>query len=169
MSCQQLVDECKLGIFCWPGSEVVWQIRLSLSPPPYSVKCWQKWKGLGKVIYTLTHWTAMLLYQLQIYKVQVTYSSQIVGIVYPIRIYISKNVHSPTLCPKGTQKPFNLHSSSKCWHDISNINIYLQVTYTPQIVGIIYPIQIHISKNPKPIPKGHTETLQLTFILQVLA
>ena len=106
MSCQQLGDECKLCIFCAPGSEVLFQICLSLSsPPPYSVKCWQKWKGLGKVIYTLIHWTAMLLYQLQIYKVQVTYSSQIVGIVYPIRIYISKNVHSPTLCPKGTQKP----------------------------------------------------------------
>ena len=124
---------------------------------------------LEKVIYTLIHWIAMFLYQLQIYKIPVTYSSQIVGIIYPIEIYISKNVHSPTLCPKGTQKPSNLHSSSKCWHDISNINLYLQVTYTPQIVGIIYPIQIHISKNPKPIPKGHTKTLQLTFILQVLA
>ena len=142
MSCQQLGDERKLVIFCAPGSEVLFQICLSLSsPPPYFVKCWQKWKGLGKVIYTLIHWTAMLLYQLQIYKVQVTYSSQIVGIVYPIQIYISKNVHSPTLCPKGTQKPFNLHSSSSvgmiyqhissgdiyspnCWHHISNPNIY---------------------------------------------
>ena len=126
MSCQQLGDECMLCIFCAPGSEILLQICLSpSSPPPYSVKCWQKWKGLGKVIYTLIHWTAMLLYQLQMYKVQVTYSSQIVGIVYPIRIYISKNVHSPTLCPKGTQKPSNLHSSPKCLHDIANTNIYL--------------------------------------------
>ena len=155
--------------FVRPGLIYFYRFASPHLPSPYSVKCWQKWKGLGKVIYTLIHWTAMLLYQLQMYKVQVTYSSQIVGIVYPIQIYISKNVHSPTLCPKGTQKPSNLHSSSKCWHDISNINIYLQVTYAPQIVGIIYPIQIYISKNPKPIPKGHTETLQLTFILQVLA
>ena len=77
---------------------------------------------------------------------QVTYVPQIVGIIYPIQIYISENVHSPNLYPKDTQKSCNLHSSSKCWHDISNINIYLQVTYTPQIVGIIYPIQIYISK-----------------------
>ena len=76
-----------------------------------------------------------------------TYSSQMVDIIYPIQIYIFENVYSPTLCPKGTQKPCNLHSSSKCWHDISNINIYLQATYTPQIVGIIYPIQIYISEN----------------------
>ena len=67
-------------------------------------------------------------------------------VIYPIQMYISKYVQSPTLCPKGTQKPSNLHSSPMCWHDISNINIYLQVTYTPQIVGIIYPIQIYISK-----------------------
>ena len=33
------------------------------------------------------------------------------------------NIHSPILCPKGTQKPSNLHSSPKCWHDISNTNI----------------------------------------------
>ena len=40
----------------------------------------------------------------------------------------SKNVHSPTLCPKGTQKPSNLHSSPNCWHDISNTNIHIQLT-----------------------------------------
>ena len=46
------------------------------------------------------------------------------------------------------------------------------MTYTPQIVGIIYPIQIYISKNvyyPNPVSTRHTETLQLTFIPQVLA
>ena len=126
---------------------------------------------LGKVI--LIHWIAMFLYQLQIYKIPVTYSSQIVGIMYPIQICISKNVHSPTLCPKGTQKPPNLHSSPKRWHaiiHISNINIYLQVTYTPQIVGIIYPIQKYISENVhSPNLYLHTETLQLTFIPQVWA
>ena len=59
---------------------------------------------------------------------------------------IFKNVYSPTLRPKGAQKPSNLHSSPKCWHDISNI-IYIQLTYTPLIVCIIYPIQIYILKN----------------------
>ena len=53
----------------------------------------------------------------------------------------------PTLCPKGTQKPSNLQSSPKCWHDISNINIYLQLIYTPQMVGSIYPIQIYFFIN----------------------
>ena len=71
---------------------------------------------------------------------------QIVGMLYPMQIYIFKNVHSLTLCLKGTQKPSNLHSSPKCWHDISNINIYIQLTYIPQTVGSIYPIQIYISK-----------------------
>ena len=71
--------------------------------------------------------------------------------------YILIKVYSPTLPPKDAQELSNLHSSPKAWHDISNINIYLQVTYTPQIVGIIYPIQIYISENV------------LTFIPQVLA
>ena len=79
--------------------------------------------------------------------IQLTHTPQIVGSIYPIQIYIFKNVHSPTLCPKGTQKPSNLHSSPKCWHDISNTNIYIQLTYTPQIVGSIYPIQICIFIN----------------------
>ena len=66
------------------------------------------------------------------------YTPQIVGIIYPMQIYIFKIVHSPTLCPKGTKKPSNLHSSPKCWHDISNIHIYFEVTHTPQVVGIVY-------------------------------
>ena len=35
---------------------------------------------------------------------------QIVGSIYPIQIYISKTVYSPTLCPKGAQKLSNLHA-----------------------------------------------------------
>ena len=61
--------------------------------------------------------------------IQLTHTPQIVGSIYPIQIYIFKNVHSPTLCPKGTQKPSNLHSSPKCWHDISNINLHFPLTY----------------------------------------
>ena len=45
----------------------------------------------------------------------------------------------------------NLHPSPKCWHDISNTNLYIQL--------------LHSSKNvhsPNPVPEGHNETLQLT-------
>ena len=52
----------------------------------------------------------------------------------------------------------NLHPSPKCWHDISNTNLYIQL--------------LHSSKNvhsPNPVPKGHNETLQLTPIPQDLA
>ena len=59
-----------------------------------------------------------------------------------MQIYISKNVHSLTLCPKGTQKPSNLHSSPKRYHDISNIKIYIPLTYTPHIVGSIKQTQL---------------------------
>ena len=69
-----------------------------------------------------------------------------VGMIYSIPKYIFKNVHSPTLRPKGAQKLSKLHSAPKCWHNISNTNLYFQLTYIPQ-----------------------TETLQLTFIPQVLA
>ena len=136
---------------------------------------------LEKVIYTLIHWIAMFLYQLQIYKIQVAYSSQLLA-SYILYKYTFQNVHYQTLCPeilkipnlypKGTQKPFNLHSSPNCWHDISNTNIHIQLTHTPQIVGSIYPIQIYIFQKctfPNPVPEGHTETLQLTFIPQLLA
>ena len=44
---------------------------------------------------------------------------------------IFKNVHSPTLCPKGTKKSSKLQSSPKCWHDISSINIYKPPRYIP--------------------------------------
>ena len=74
-----------------------------------------------------------------------------VGMIYSIPTYIYKNVYSPTLRPKGAQKPSNLHSSPKCWHDIFNANMY--------ILKCIFPI---------PAPEGRTETLQLTFIPQVL-
>ena len=75
-----------------------------------------------------------------------------VGMIYSIPTYIFKNVHSPTLRPKGAQKP----------------PTYIQ----PLSVGIIYPIPTYIFNwhiFPNPAPEGRTETLQLTFIPQVLA
>ena len=80
----------------------------------------------------------------------------------------------PTLCPKGTQKTINLNTSPKCWHDISNTKVFIQLTYISQIVGTIYEycytiVYFKICKLTNPAPEGRTETLQLTFILQVLA
>ena len=76
--------------------------------------------------------------------IQLTYIPQIVGSIYPIQIYISINIHFPSLCPKGTKKPSNLHLSPNCWHGISNINIYFQLSHAHNIVGSIYPIQMCI-------------------------
>ena len=106
---------------------------------------------------TYTHSPSVgMIHISNIIYIQLTYTPQIVSIIYPIQIYILQNVNSPTLCTKGTQKPSNLHSSPKCWHDIFNI-IYIQLTYTSQIVGIIYLIQIYILKSfnsPTRCPKG---------------
>ena len=49
--------------------------------------------------------------------------SQNAGSIYQLQIYNFRNVHTPTLRSKDAQKPFNLYSSPKCWHDISNTNI----------------------------------------------
>ena len=76
----------------------------------------------------------------------------------------SQNIYFPTLCPKGTRKPSNLHSSPKCWHDISITSKYTHLIYISQN---IYNIPKYIF--PHPVPEGHKETLQLTFFPQVLA
>ena len=81
-------------------------------------------------------------------------------------IYISINVHFPTLCPKGTQKPYNLHSSPKCWPVISNINIYFNCHRLPTLLAAYIKYKCSLSN---PVPEGHTETLLLTFIPQMLA
>ena len=79
--------------------------------------------------------------------IQLTYTPKIVCSIYPTTVtqrYILKYIYSPTMRPKGTQKLTNLHSSP---HDISNTNIYIQLTFIPPIVGSIYSIQIYISTN----------------------
>ena len=104
-------------------------------------------------------------YTIAIY-IQLTHAPKIVDITYPIQIYIFKNVHSTTLCPKGTQKPSNLHSSPNCWHVISNTNIYIFNWHMLPKLLSSQSIQIYIFKNVyTPTP----ETIQLTFIPQVLA
>ena len=61
--------------------------------------------------------------------------------------YIFKNVYSPTLRPKGAQKPYNLHSSPKCWHDIFNTNIIFKNIYSPTLrpKGAHKPYNLHSS------------------------
>merc|ERR1712055_721037 len=67
-----------------------------------------------------------------------------VGSINPIKYVLSPNrnpqncIFSPTLGPKGPQKPSKLHISSKSWQHISNKNIH------PPNDGIIYPIFLTI-------------------------
>ena len=125
-----------------------------------------------KNIHSLTLWFFIIFHcvwhdisDINIY-IQQTYTCQNVGSIYPIQIYISKNVHPPTLCPKGTQKPYNLHSSPKCWPVISNIKIYFNCHRLPTLLAAYIKYKCSLSN---PVPEGHTETLLLTFIPQMLA
>ena len=67
---------------------------------------------------------------------------------------------------KGTQKPYNLHSSPKCWPVISNIKIYFNCHRLPTLLAAYIKYKCSLSN---PVPEGHTETLLLTFIPQMLA
>ena len=80
---------------------------------------------------------------------QLTYIPQIVGSIYSIQIYISTNLYSPTLRPKGAQK-----LQQYMQRDISNTHIYIQLTFIPQIVGCIYPITNLYFLNVKGILEG---------------
>ena len=91
-------------------------------PPPYSVKCWQKWKGLGKVIYTLIQWMVMFLYQLQIYKIQVAYSLLASYILYKYT-FLKMYIHQPCARRAHRNRPTYIH---------------------PPSVGMIYPISTYI-------------------------
>ena len=58
-----------------------------------------------------------------------TYITKTVGCIYPIQIYVFKNVYYPTMRPKGAENLSNLHLSPKGWHDISNTNKYIQLIF----------------------------------------
>jgi len=114
-----------------------------------------------------------------------------VGIIYPIATYIfhshifpkllaayiqykgySSKTYITQLCARRAQRnPFNLQSSPKCWHNISNRNIYIPFTHIPQIVGSLYPIQRLFFKNlhyATLCPKGTKKPFQFTIIPQML-
>ena len=135
---------------------LAWYIQYQHTPVTCLPNCWQHISNINIYFYK---YTLPIPVPEGHKETPVTYIYlQTVGMVYPISIYISnwiilpkllaayiqynwlfyRNVHFPTLCPKGTKKPSNLHLSPNCWHGISNINIYIQLNYTPQIVGSIY-------------------------------
>ena len=60
-----------------------------------------------------------------------------------INIYFYKYT-LPIPVPEGHKETLYLHLSPNCWHGISNIIIYIQLNYTPQIVGSLYPIKLDI-------------------------
>ena len=110
---------------------------------------------------------------------------QTVGMVYPISTYISnwiilskllaayiqynwifyKNVHFPTLCPKGTQKPQNLHSSSKllAWY-IKYQLTYSTVTYPPNCWHRIFNTNLHLYVH---FHRNHQSQIQATFVAMI--
>ena len=62
-------------------------------------------------------------------------------------------------------RPSNLHSSPKCWHGISNINIYFNCHMLPTLLASYFQYKCSLFNT---VPDGHTETLLLTFIPQML-
>ena len=88
--------------------------------------------------YVVWHLSSWHLSGLYIYSPTYTHPP-IVGMIYSIPTYIFQNVYSPTLRPKGAQKPFNLHSSPKCWHDISN------TTKGPQLYEMSQNVGFHLN------------------------
>ena len=79
-----------------------------------------------------------------------------VGMIYPIPTYIF-NWYIFQKCTfsqpcVGTLKLSILHSSPKCWHDISNTNIYIQLI---NIAQNIYSTNIYLQpSNLHSFPKG---------------
>ena len=71
---------------------------------------------------------------------QLTFIPPIVGSIYSIQIYISTNLYSQTLRPKGAQK-LQQYIQPPSVGRIYPIPTCVQLTFIPQIVGCIYPIR----------------------------
>ena len=87
------------------------------------------------------------------------------------KFYFSKTYVTQLCARRAQRNPFNLQSSPKCWHNISNRNIYIPFTHIPQIVGSLYPIQRLFFKNvqyPTLCPKVTKKPFQFTIIPQML-
>ena len=119
--------------------------------------------------YVVWHLSSWHLSGLYIYSPTYTHPP-IVGMIYSIPTYIFKNVYSPTLRPKGAQKPFNLHSSPKCWHDIFNTNIIFKNVYSPTLrpKGAQKPSNLHSSPKCWHDISNTNIYIQLTYIPQIV-
>ena len=60
-------------------------------------------------------------------------------VVFNTNLYFNKFIF-PNSVPKGRTETPTTHPAPKCWPDISNTHICVQLTFIPQIVGCIYPI-----------------------------
>ena len=80
------------------------------------------------------------------------------------------------MCPKGTRKPSNLHSSPKCWHDISITNIYIKLRHIPKMYispplcpkGTQKPINLNSSPKCWHDISNTKLFIQLTYISQIV-
>ena len=59
-------------------------------------------------------------------KFQLNYIPKMLAVYIQYK-FVFQNVHSPTLRPKGSQKPSNWHVFIHCWQDISNIYFVISI------------------------------------------
>ena len=89
-----------------------------------------------------------------------------VGRLYPLQIYIFQN-NSPNPAPEGRTETLQLTYVPQVLAEYIQYQ-YIYSTYKySHIVSSIYPMQMLMSI-PQPCTRGRTETLQLTYIPQVL-
>ena len=89
---------------------------------------------------------------------QLSYIPQMLAEYIQQKYIYSTETCSPTQRPEGAQTPSNCHISSKCWQNISNTNIFIQLTHVPQTStrrahrhppNVIYPpSNCHMSGGP---------------------
>ena len=58
--------------------------------------------------------------------------------MFNTNIYFNKSIF-PNTAPEGRPETPTIHPAPKCWPDIFNAHICVQLTFFPQIVGCIYP------------------------------
>ena len=129
-------------LMLWDWWFLIWPSNLHLSP-----NCWHGISNISMYIHLncIVLMSHILVWPNTYCKQCPNFTPLIVGSIYPIKLYISYNCTLPNPVPEGHKETLYLTFISKllAWH-ISNINIYIQLNYTPQIVGSLYPIQLDI-------------------------